>query len=371
MTLRVRALLLVNGLTIAAILVAVATNIVARQSTSTQLVLTVIAAIALLVLGSAAAIVAVQTLERPLARLMEVVRLMELGNLSPEQAAQIKATPGQDEVSRLSQAFGQMAYEVTLRLQEVEQRNKELQTVYQVTRAMSGNNLDPEATLIYQEVKQRNTELQTAYKMAQAITASSVDSSETLQTILERLEPVIPYDAGEVCLYAAESNALRVEAWRGPEGFDSRGRFYPIGEGFTGWVGQHRHSLLVSDVEKHPTIKAAPQQVGNDLFVHSFMAVPLIAGDRLIGAVQFLAAQPERFDRHMQRLVETIAPQAATAIETAQRVAARERLLKEEIAQLKIQIDQVKKERQVAQITETDYFQQLQKKAQELKREKS
>jgi CRP/FNR family transcriptional regulator, cyclic AMP receptor protein len=48
-------------------------------------------------------------------------------------------------------------------------------------------------------------------------------------------------------------------------------------------------------------------------------------------------------------------------------VYAREQRLHQEVQQLRIEIDRVKTERQVAEITETDYFRQLQEKAQQLR----
>ena len=44
-------------------------------------------------------------------------------------------------------------------------------------------------------------------------------------------------------------------------------------------------------------------------------------------------------------------------------VYAREESLKRQVAELRIEIDEAKKAQQVAEITETDYFQQLQQKA--------
>jgi DNA repair ATPase RecN len=45
----------------------------------------------------------------------------------------------------------------------------------------------------------------------------------------------------------------------------------------------------------------------------------------------------------------------------------RERRLKQEVADLRIEIDEIKKARQVAEITETEYFQDLLKKASQLR----
>lgn len=53
----------------------------------------------------------------------------------------------------------------------------------------------------------------------------------------------------------------------------------------------------------------------------------------------------------------------------ANEVAAREQRLRQEVEKLRIQIDEAKKAREVAEITESDYFQQLQQRARELRKE--
>jgi HAMP domain-containing protein len=55
----------------------------------------------------------------------------------------------------------------------------------------------------------------------------------------------------------------------------------------------------------------------------------------------------------------------------AREVQAREQRLKEQVQQLWIEVDQARRERQVAEITGTDYFQQLQRRARELRRQSS
>ena len=51
----------------------------------------------------------------------------------------------------------------------------------------------------------------------------------------------------------------------------------------------------------------------------------------------------------------------------AQEVILREQKLRQEVELLRIEIDQAKKERQVAEITETDYFQELKVKAKKMR----
>lgn len=55
----------------------------------------------------------------------------------------------------------------------------------------------------------------------------------------------------------------------------------------------------------------------------------------------------------------------------AEQVYAREAKLKRQVAELKIEIDQARKERQVAEITETDYFQELTQKARDLRQRRT
>ena len=214
----------------------------------------------------------------------------------------------------------------------------------------------------YDEVRQRNTELEMVYQIAQAITASSNDPVATLNTILDRAHQMIPYEEGEICLYVPEENALRVRAWKGQTGsIDWRERKYPLGQGFTGGVGQSRRSFLSADITE-PSVKPVYGDVVTNP-VRSYVGVPLLVEDRLVGTMQVVSTQAGQFDEHTRRLMETIALQAAVAIETAQEVEAREHALQAQIAQLKIEVDEARRAHQVAEITETEFFTQLQKQA--------
>jgi methyl-accepting chemotaxis protein len=73
------------------------------------------------------AVLLAQSISRPLLRLTRAAQQMEEGKLSVDQAGELKATPGGDEVTRLSQIFGQMAQEVIQREQSLRQQVRELQ----------------------------------------------------------------------------------------------------------------------------------------------------------------------------------------------------------------------------------------------------
>jgi nitrate/nitrite-specific signal transduction histidine kinase len=217
----------------------------------------------------------------------------------------------------------------------------------------------------------RMTELEMAYEIGQDITAS-VEVDETLQAILDRVRDVIAYDAAEITLYDRRENALFVKAWRGKKGFvDTRGKSYRIGVGLTGQIAKDRKSLLIGDAHTDagqavPTGKTGILTLS--ILVRSILGVPLIIRGRLVGTLELVSSRAGAFTEHDQRLLETIAPQAALAIEKAQQVREREQKLRDEIEQLRIEINQSKRQRQVSAITETQYFQQLAKKATELRK---
>ncbi len=102
----------------------------------------------------------------------------------------------------------------------------------------------------------------------------------------------------------------------------------------------------------------------------SVLCVPLKdAHQKVIGVLQLINAQdPETsrvipFDEHLGQMIELLGLLAAAALESYLRI----KTLTEQIAELKIQIDEVKKERQVAEIADSDYFKGLQTKAREMR----
>jgi two-component system, cell cycle response regulator len=83
-------------------------------------------------------------------------------------------------------------------------------------------------------------------------------------------------------------------------------------------------------------------------------------------AVENATFEPESLDRVAQR-DDALGQLARVFRRMAREVDAREQALKQEVRQLRIEIDERKAATQVAEITQTDYFQDLQRKADELR----
>jgi HAMP domain-containing protein len=100
----------------------------------------------------------------------------------------------------------------------------------------------------------------------------------------------------------------------------------------------------------------------------SFLTIPLEGDDgRVIGVLQLINAQdpetgavvPFKHDEVIESLVLLASAGLAAYM--------REESLRQEIQELRIVVDTVKRTRQVEEITETDYFQQLQKRARDIR----
>jgi len=102
----------------------------------------------------------------------------------------------------------------------------------------------------------------------------------------------------------------------------------------------------------------------------SVLCVPLKNADgTVIGVLQLINPQsPETrtvvpFDEHLCQMMELLGLLAAAALASYLKT----KKLTDQIAELKIQIDEAKKERQVAEITDSDYFKSLQTRAREMR----
>ena len=93
------------------------------------------------------------------------------------------------------------------------------------------------------------------------------------------------------------------------------------------------------------------------------MTLPLKnSREEVVGILQLAnAIEPETgrvvpFDENLQQMMSSLSALASVALEAY----IREQALRQEIQQLRIEIDEAKRQRQVAEIVETDFFQHLQ-----------
>ena len=114
----------------------------------------------------------------------------------------------------------------------------------------------------------------------------------------------------------------------------------------------------------------AKNQEWRDYSISSMLAMPLKnSSGQVLGVLQLInAKEPDSariiaFDENLQRMMESFSSLAVAALEAY----TREFKLKQEIQQLRIEIDEAKKKQQVKEIVDTDFFQNLTQRAKDLR----
>jgi diguanylate cyclase (GGDEF)-like protein len=163
-----------------------------------------------------------------------------------------------------------------------------------------------------------------ARRMSASLTAEDVG-----RAVVEETQRVIDYHNARVYVFQAPDDLV-------PVAFEGRVGAYEkvdlailrtkLGEGFTGWVAQHRSPLCVDDVLADPRGMTIP---GTDDVDESMLVVPMLNDDDLVGVITLSKLGLRQFDADDVRLLTILADQAATAFASARHLAETRRLAAE------------------------------------------
>ncbi|HXG70697.1 MAG TPA: GAF domain-containing protein [Gemmatimonadaceae bacterium] len=143
--------------------------------------------------------------------------------------------------------------------------------------------------------------------------SGELELSKVLNAVLNRAIKLLGVTGGELATYDQRRKELRIAASLNM-GVDSAGTRMRLGEGAMGYVAQTREPFTIPDYQAWSGRSAKYEQAT----VHSVMAVPLLIGNRLVGAIAIVHSDPARTlgDEDL-RLLQLFAPQAGIAIENA------------------------------------------------------
>jgi PAS domain S-box-containing protein len=140
-----------------------------------------------------------------------------------------------------------------------------------------------------------------------------------LETLLDYLRKLVPFDSANVMLVAGDS-CFVTSAIKGYENFLedislAKGNSYnPKTNALLRQICETKQSLLISDTKEEPRWQSVP---GSE-HVRNWIGVPLFAHDEIMGLYSLDKAQPGFFTAEHVRKAESLAAQAATAIRNAQ-----------------------------------------------------
>ena len=166
------------------------------------------------------------------------------------------------------------------------------------------------------ELERRTVELATLNEMG-TVLSSSLDVDTTLQALYHQAQRLVQFSTFAVALTTEDERALEF-AFVVDDGqqVPSFTHHVEAEKGLSGWVVRNRTSLLVRDLqdaENPPPVEPAEMEES----VRSWLGVPLLGKDRLLGLISAQSGQPGAFSSDHQRLLETFAFQAASTLENA------------------------------------------------------
>ena len=164
-------------------------------------------------------------------------------------------------------------------------------------------------------LRRRNRELALLNRAGQAL-ISTLDLDQILVTVLEEVCGLLGAVASSVWLVDPASDELVCQQATGPHSEVVRGWRLAPGQGIAGWVARHGESLIVPDArDDERYFRGVDQQI--ELKTRSILSVPLQAKEDVIGVLQVVGTEVDRFCSTDLELIESLSAPAAIAIENA------------------------------------------------------
>lgn len=163
---------------------------------------------------------------------------------------------------------------------------------------------------LYHAVRRRATELE-ALRATMADLSRELELERLLQSIVHRAADLIGATGGDLGIYNEAAKELSIVVSYNM-GEDFTGTRMALGEGAMGYAAKTRQPVIVPDYQtwEHRSDKYAGS------YYHSVIAVPLLMGGRMLGALGIVDADPVRqFVYADQHLITLFAQQAAIAIQ--------------------------------------------------------
>jgi K+-sensing histidine kinase KdpD len=146
--------------------------------------------------------------------------------------------------------------------------------------------------------------------------ASTLDLNILLNRIVNAAAELTKANAASILLYDQVNQELHFEASTNLDEPLMQGLVVPVDASIAGWIVKNRQPLIIQDTEKDTRHFEHVGQVVN-IQTKSILGVPLIAKEKVIGALEVINKRDGTFSFEDQNLLITLAAQAAIAIENS------------------------------------------------------
>ncbi len=168
---------------------------------------------------------------------------------------------------------------------------------------------EPDSAGYVEQIKSANREVYTLYEMAKEF-STSLDHKETLSLFTNKIKELVPFDTCLVYLLDDSGEFATAVHVEGNNDSALLGKQIKTGEGATGYVLKNRKP--VENVDPSMDFAFFREDFSNEYA--RMVSLPLIADERLIGAVSLYSNGLTIYQEEHLRLLETISRTAADAI---------------------------------------------------------
>jgi len=228
----------------------------------------------------------------PIVRLTETASLIAQGDLT--RTAVVESN---DEIGTLAGTLNLITKNLRDLINDLEQR------VTKRTEELRASNAN---------LEQRVSELAIINTISQAV-AQRLDLPGVLRTVGDEVRDIFSAEVTEILLLDESTNMIYspYSYYRGYQQFDP----FPYGEGLTSSVIRTRTPITYSTLAEAVTKGALFQSEADK--THSYVGVPVISADRVLGVISVQSYQPHAFDENQVRLLSTVAANMGVALENA------------------------------------------------------
>src|SRR5205823_5948488 len=169
---------------------------------------------------------------------------------------------------------------------------------------------------LFAETQEKSRRLETLTRLSQGLSAT-LSGDQVLQRVVEAAVELLDSAIARLWLVDDDGARLTLGAAAGPMPDPEGLRAMPIGEGLVGLVVARRAPVTMVDVPNDPRVRNAARLHAEGIV--SAAGVPLMIGDRVIGALAVGTREPREPTPEELSLLQSLGNQAAIAIDNARR----------------------------------------------------
>lgn len=160
-----------------------------------------------------------------------------------------------------------------------------------------------------EQIKRANREVFTLYELARVF-SSSLNLNETLSLFAKKIGEFVPYDTCAIFLLEDSQDSAKAAYVKGKNSVALGDKRVNVGEGATGYV--LKKQLPVRNIK--PGLDFSFSQLEFVQEYSSMASLPLMAGEKFLGAVSLYSCSLQTYEEEHLRILETVTRIAADAI---------------------------------------------------------